>query len=92
MHESVYWLAANPHDTQPNDWRPDLIKYAWVCQANGRHAPDDVEGLDQYVADFRMVTNNRQCQLVRGHWERGNMRDPAKRTQLDTASAEWRSH
>ncbi|CAM9631899.1 unnamed protein product, partial [Ectocarpus fasciculatus] len=44
MHDAVYWLAADPYDTRPDDWRPDIIQYAWVCQANGRHVPSDAEG------------------------------------------------
>ena len=86
MHESVYWLAASPYDTQPGDWRTDLIKYAWVCQANGRHAPSDVEGLNQYTDDFRMVRSHKQCEVVNHHWARGHMSDPATRTRL-----QWQS-
>lgn len=89
MHDAVYWLPADPLDTQPGQWRPDLLKYAWVCQANGRHAPDDEAGFDQYVADFQMVRNQKQCRIVRNHWKGRTKKVPATRTKIDTSSKEW---
>eukprot|EP00903_Cladosiphon_okamuranus_P017930 g16498.t1 len=29
MHDAVYWLPADPYDTLPGQYRPDLSKYAW---------------------------------------------------------------
>ena len=89
MHDAVYWLPSDPWDTQPDQWRPDLGKYAWVCQANGRLAPHDEAGMKQYVADFHMVQNQRQCQLVRKHWTNPKMKEAATRTKIDTSSKEW---
>lgn len=89
MHDAVYWVAGDPLDTQPGDWRPDLIKFAWVCQADGRDAPKDAAGMKQLVADFRMVRNQKQCMLVRNHWKERGMKNPATRTKVDTSSEEW---
>lgn len=89
MHDAVYWLPADPWDTQPEQWRTDLTNYAWVCQANGRLAPDDAAGMEQYVADFRKVTNLKQCALVGSHWKMPHMRHAATRTTIDTSSKEW---
>ncbi|CAM9766040.1 unnamed protein product [Scytosiphon promiscuus] len=89
MHDAVYWLPADPFDTQPDEWRPDLLKYAWVCQANGRHTPDDAAGLEQYLADYRLVSNVKQCHIVKQHWKERRMRDPQTRTPIDTNCDEW---
>eukprot|EP00903_Cladosiphon_okamuranus_P019502 g17934.t1 len=89
MHDAVYWLPADPWDTQPDQWRPDLSNYAWVCQANGRLAPHDEAGMKQYVADFHSVQNQRQCNIVRSHWSDLKMRKAATRTVLDRSSKEW---
>ncbi|CAM9111525.1 unnamed protein product [Hapterophycus canaliculatus] len=89
MRDAVYWLAADPYDAQLYDWRPDLIKYAWVCQASGRHTPHDAAGLAQYVADFRMVTSVNQCRLVNQLWKEARMKDPNTRVRVDTNSEEW---
>eukprot|EP00903_Cladosiphon_okamuranus_P015304 g14138.t1 len=89
MHDAVYWLAADPWDTQPGQWRPNLAMFAWVCQANGRHAPGDEAGINQYIADFRMVETQKQCLLVNRHWGRPEMKVPATRTKIDTGSREW---
>ncbi|CAB1118503.1 unnamed protein product [Ectocarpus sp. CCAP 1310/34] len=89
MHDAVYWLAADPYDTRPDDWRPDIIQYAWVCQANGRHVPSDAEGLNQYLGDYRMVKTITQCEIVKAHWKKGSMKSPATRPKIDTDSKEW---
>lgn len=89
MHDAVYWLAADPYDTRPDDWRPDIIQYAWVCQANRHHVPSDAEGLDQYLGDYRMVKTLTQCEIVKAHWKKGSMKTPATRTKIDTDSTEW---
>lgn len=91
MHDAVYWLAADPLDTQLGQWRPDLIKFAWVCQANGRDAPEDEAGMNQYVADFHMVRTQEQCRIANAHWSNRDQRDkPALRTKIDTSTKEWK--
>lgn len=89
MHDAVYWLAADPYDLHPEVWRPYLVKYAWVCQTNGRVAPKDLAGLEQYVADYNMVDSLKHCNMVSRHWQRPHMRDAATRTTIDTNSGEW---
>lgn len=91
MHDAVYWLGADPYDMEPGGWRPDLLNYAWVCQANAGRAPKDSAGQQQFIADFRMVQNINQCQLVQRHWLKIENIDPATRTNLDTSLEEWRS-
>lgn len=89
MQDAVYWLAADPWDTQPDQWRPDLRQYAWVCQAEGRFAPPDDAGMKQFIADYHMVQSQTQCEIVRDHWLDRQMIEPATRTTIDTESKEW---
>lgn len=91
MHDAVYWLAADPFDTRPDEWRPNLINYAWVCNMNRHLAPSDRAGFDQFQADYRMVTSVSQCHQVRHHWKNNQMRSVTGRTRLDTNSTEWTS-
>ncbi|CAM9442866.1 unnamed protein product [Ectocarpus sp. 4 AP-2014] len=91
MHDAVHWLAIDPYDTEPDDWRPDVSKFAWVCQANGRRAPQDPAGMEQYVADYRMVRSIDQCEIVKNHWEQREMLIPETRTKIDTNSERWMS-
>ncbi|CAN0197979.1 unnamed protein product, partial [Ectocarpus fasciculatus] len=90
MHDAVHWLPADPYDARLDDWRPNLLNYAWVCQANGRHVPSDATGYNQYVADHRMVTTLAQCEIVRRYWDVAWEQDPAIRTGIDTDSRQWR--
>ncbi|CAM9820997.1 unnamed protein product [Ectocarpus fasciculatus] len=91
MNDAMHWLAIDPYDIQPDDWRPDVRKFAWVCQANGRRAPQDAAGMEQYVADYRMVKSINQCTLVKDHWERREMLKPETRTRIETNSEHWMS-
>lgn len=90
MHDAVYWLPSDPYDARLDDWRPDLLKYAWVCQANARHSPSDAAGRLQYEADYRMVTSFAQCKIVTRYWDVAWEQDPAIRTGIDTNTKEWR--
>lgn len=89
MHHAVYWLAADPYDMEPEVWRPHITKYAWVCQANGRHAPEDSSGRKQYVADYREVDSIKHCEIVGRHWDNPKMLDAATRTTIDKFNTEW---
>lgn len=91
MHDAVYWLAADPLDTRADEWRPNLINYAWVCDTNQQFAPSDRAGLEQYHLDFGMVTSVHQCHQVRRHWRNNQMHSPAGRTRINTDSTEWTS-
>lgn len=89
MHDAVYWLAADELDALSRQRRPDPSKYAWVCQASGRHAPVDEGGMAQYIADFHMVQTQKQCLLVRNRWNDLNMKERDTRAKIDTSSEEW---
>lgn len=90
LYNTIYWLPADPWDTQPEQWRPDLSKFAWVCRPKGRqYSPDDDAGMTQYVADFRMVQSARQCQMVIDHWIIQKDEAPAARKRIDTSSEDW---
>ena len=82
MPETVYWMAADPYDLRPDQWRIDLIKYQWVCQANGRSLPGDAAGKEQFKADFLGVTNVDQCSSVVQQWRKREMKDPETRTPI----------
>lgn len=82
MPDIVYWLAADPYDLRPGQWRVDLIKYQWVCQANARLLPEDDAGKEQFKADFLTVTNVEQCNSVVQQWMRREMMNPETRTPI----------
>ncbi|CAM9656637.1 unnamed protein product [Ectocarpus sp. 4 AP-2014] len=89
MRDAVQWLPVDPHDMQPDNWRPDLRKYSWVCPTSELHAPQDQDGLEQYIADYRMVRTISQCRIVIAHWGKSHMRTPNTRTRIDMTSKEW---
>lgn len=70
MHDAVYWLAADPLDLQPDQWRPNLTKYAWVCQANARTFPEDEEEKSKYKVDLLSVRSSDECNSVVQYWRR----------------------
>lgn len=82
MPDAVYWMAADPYDLRPDQWRIDLIKYQWVCQANGRSLPEDAAGKAQFEADFLTVTNVEQCNSVVQQWRNKFMKYPETRTAI----------
>lgn len=61
MHDGVHWMATDPYDQTPGEWRRNVLKYAWVCQANGRHLPDHQEGKEKYVEALLNVTTFDEC-------------------------------
>lgn len=61
MHDAVHWMATDPLDQTPDEWRRDVTRYAWVCQANGRHMPTDKEGQEHYIAVLQNVTTFDEC-------------------------------
>lgn len=86
MHHAVEWMALDPLDVQEDEWRQNLNKYAWVCQANGRHFPDDEAGQAQYLADLLSVKSTSNCDDFTAHWENPTMLDPATRTNINRGS------
>ncbi|CAB1112818.1 unnamed protein product [Ectocarpus sp. CCAP 1310/34] len=64
MHDAVHWLAVDPRDARPGDWRPDLRKLERVCQVNRRCAPEDPALLEQYLADYRTIKSFDECDAV----------------------------
>lgn len=61
MHDAVHWMAMDPLDQTPDEWRRDVLQYSWVCQANGRHMPEDEEGRAHYIAVLTNVTTFEEC-------------------------------
>eukprot|EP00903_Cladosiphon_okamuranus_P017929 g16497.t1 len=89
MRDAVHWIPADPWDIQPDQWRPNLSKFAWVCKADRRLTPKDELGIRQYIEDFSMVQNQRQCNIVQRHWSNPTMKKRSARTKIDTTSKEW---
>lgn len=88
MPQAVYWMAADPYDLRPDQFRIDLLKYQWVCQANGRSLPEDEEGKVQFRDDFLRVTNTPQCNFVVQHWRDRTMKVPETRTPVPWADCQ----
>ena len=82
MPEAVYWMPADPYDMRPNQFRVDLLRYSWVCQANGRFLPGDAAGKKQFKDNFLSVTNTQQCNAVVLQWRKRSMKNPETRTQI----------
>lgn len=83
MHDAVEWMAADPLDIREDEWRRDLIKYAWVCQANGAHFPTDKTGQDQYLADLLAVETVQSCSDFTARWANPEMLDVVTRTSIN---------
>ena len=82
MREAMYWMPADPYDLRPDQFRVDLLRYNWVCQANGRFLPVDAAGKEQFKQDFLSVTNTHQCNIVVLQWRKRSMKSPETRTQI----------
>lgn len=77
MHDAVYWIAVDPFDLQPDQWRPDLANYAWVCEANARIFLKDEADKAQYLADLLSVRSPDDCLSFGQYWRRRNkVKDP----------------
>lgn len=87
MHDAVHWMATDPLDIDPDDWRRDITKYAWVCQANGRFYPKDAAGQQLYMENYLAVRSAAHCRILTELWLRPEMYVPETRTYLDTT--EW---
>lgn len=61
MHDAVHWMAIDPLDQIPGDWRRDISKYSWVCQANGRLMPTDEKGRFEYMETLTSVSSFDDC-------------------------------
>eukprot|EP00752_Nemacystus_decipiens_P010095 g8996.t1 len=79
MHDKMHWMATDPYDIQVNAWRRDVTKYAWVCQANGRHVPEDTPGEEQYISGLLSVENFNECVNFKHFWKRNIMKNPETR-------------
>lgn len=73
MHEAVEWMAVDPLDIRVDEWRQDLLKYAWACRANDRHIPEDKVGQDQYFAELLAVKTISNCDDLTAKWENQRM-------------------
>lgn len=74
MHDAVEWMAVDPLDIRADEWRQDLLKYAWVCRAHHRHIPEDKAGQAQYFAELLAVKTRSICDDLTAKWE--NRRGP----------------
>lgn len=61
MHDAVHWMATDPYDQTPSEWRQDLNRYSWACQANGRLMPKDQQGIEKYISALLNVTTFDEC-------------------------------
>ncbi|CAM9769234.1 unnamed protein product [Ectocarpus sp. 6 AP-2014] len=79
MHDEMHWMATDPYDMQVDEWRRDVTRYAWVCQANGRHVPEDKPGEEQYIDGFLSVSDFSECVSFKLFWKRNIMKNPETR-------------
>ncbi|CBJ32752.1 hypothetical protein Esi_0364_0009 [Ectocarpus siliculosus] len=79
MHDEMHWMATDPYDMQVDEWRRDVTRYAWVCQANGRHVPEDKPGEEQYIDGLLSVSDFSECVSFKLFWKRNIMKNPETR-------------
>ncbi|CBJ32055.1 conserved unknown protein [Ectocarpus siliculosus] len=79
MPDEMHWMATDPYDMQVDEWRRDVTRYAWVCQANGRHVPEDKPGEEQYIRGLLSISNFNECVGFKLFWKRNIMKNPESR-------------